>query len=504
MTFDPDKMRRLLLGSSDEDPESEEEKKPEPTKPIAHEKDAQKASDKTLPEINKPRLEPEVFSNAKPTVIHTPSEHDIKTDKPAIKSDDPAVKHYEFGREDKSRDRVPYEKSDTGRIERKIPEIKHDSDEPVPPPTPFSKYSAKEEIPTGDHEKPVEKEFHEPTESATIETFAPLRNSLLSDENKSETPAEKKSEKNTGTISNGKNIPVKDPRKNGADQKPKRRPLKPIIAPGPLSLLVLIGGFIAFIGALVTVVMGKGGTESFSLTGIGIALVGIFVIINRRWVRQSLSTRSARYTANVSIAILSLLGILICINFITYRLHYRWDVSAEGLFTLSPQTIKVLSDIDRAGEEVSVIAFVPSGNNFRDEIENLIDKYQYESKNIKFKFVDPDVERELTESKGIDRIPSVLFELGSNSSTVIDIDESHFTSALLAVRESHTRIVEFLVGHGEPDPFADSKSDLGLGAFRKRLELERYEVKLLSIPESDGVPQDTSLLIIVAPERNLE
>ena len=512
MTFDPDKMRRLLLGSSDEDSESEEKKKSAPEAPIAGESDTEKAPDKTPPEKSEPQLKPEIFSEAKSTVIHTPSERDIETVKPPVKSIDQTIKKIEFGREDRSPDRKPFEKSEPVRIERKIPDIierkipdiKETSHQPVPPPTPFIAHTEKKESAAGFDKKSPDEISHEPPESATIETFAPLRNSLISDEKKPEAHPEKKSEKKAETTAVNKNKSAKIPGKNVKESKPKRKSLKPVSPPGPLSLLVLIGGGIAFIGALVTVVMGRGGSESFSLTGIGIALAGAFVLVNRRWIRQSLSTRSARYSANISIAILSLLGILICINFITYRLHYRWDVSAEGLFTLSPQTLKVLSDIDRAGEEVSVIAFAPSGNNFRDDIENLIDKYQYESKNIKFKFVDPDVERELTESKGIDRIPSVLFELGDNSSTVVDIDESHFTSALMAVRESRTRIVEFLTGHGEPDPFADSKSDLGLGAFREKLELDRYEVKLLSIPESDGVPQDTSLLIIVAPERNLE
>jgi ABC-type uncharacterized transport system involved in gliding motility auxiliary subunit len=130
--------------------------------------------------------------------------------------------------------------------------------------------------------------------------------------------------------------------------------------------------------------------------------------------------------------------------------------------------------------------------------------YTHRSGNIHFSFVDPDVKKELTSSKGITRIPSVLFELGDRREIATETDEAHLTSALMAVRQTTSRTAAFLMGHGELDPDSDDSSQTGLSMLRKRLELDGFAISKLRIPESRGIPVETSLLIIAAPERDLD
>ena len=100
------------------------------------------------------------------------------------------------------------------------------------------------------------------------------------------------------------------------------------------------------------------------LAGIGLALVGGFALVNRAWIKLNLSSRSARYSTNVSIVVLSLFGILVLLNVISYNYYSRFDLSAGGQHTLSPQTLKVLDDINRAGDKVAVTAFISSSDQF--------------------------------------------------------------------------------------------------------------------------------------------
>ncbi len=288
----------------------------------------------------------------------------------------------------------------------------------------------------------------------------------------------------------------------GKAKKPSKKYV-PAKLPGPLSWLVMIGSVISFLAALIAVIMELSGPATFELTAIGFVLAAGFMTFNRQWVRESLSSRSARYTANVTTVIISLLGIMILLNILGYKYHYRVDLSSDGIHSLAPQSLRVLEDIDRAGEPVEIIAFAPNTAEIRGSIEASIERYLYKSDNLSFRFVDPDIERELTDSKGIVRIPSILFELGDKRTTVNTIDEAHITSALMEVRKTHSPIISFIMGHDEPNPYSDHIAEDGVSKFRERLELENYQVNELSIPESNGVPPETSILIVINPRTTL-
>ncbi|MCX6646140.1 MAG: Gldg family protein [bacterium] len=388
--------------------------------------------------------------------------------------------------------------------------------EPVEPPAGITKPKSE-----GRSESKPESEFHSVPEADNIEApdelekvpaddFAPMRTLLVSREkNRREmTPSEIQRLRKSSVKTELPAKPVEEKierelpeEKTGKNIRPQAK-LENIINPSPLSMLMLYGGGVAILFASIALAMGKTGIGPTALGLIGTLLIGIFGLVNRLWFRITMSSRSIKYGANITTVILSLAGILIFANVLSYRYHYRFDLSSENLHSLSPQTIKVLDDINRAGETISVTAFTPPNDGYRDGIENLMDLYLYHTNKIDFKFADPDVQRDLAESKGIERNPSILFELGDKRSITSDVSEPHFTSALLAVRQMQSKLVSFVTGHGEPNPFTDDNTQSGLSKFKSQLELEGYQVNTLDIPQENGVPPETSLLIIVSPERD--
>lgn len=345
-------------------------------------------------------------------------------------------------------------------------------------------------------------------EKVSADNFAPMREILVSREKKREMPPSeiqrlRESSVKTEQPKKPEEEKIAKAQPDGKSGKRARaaRRLEDVQPPSPISMLMLYGGGIALIGASIALAMGVTGTGSTALGVIGSVLVGSFALINRLWFRIALSSRGVRYGTNVSIAILSLAGIMIFLNVLSYRYHYRIDMSSEGLHSLSPQTIGVLEDINRTEETITVTAFTPPDDGYRQGIENLMDMYLYHTNKIDFSFVDPDVQRELAESRGIERNPAILFELGDRRSITSDISEPNFTSALLAVRQTNYKVVSFVTGHGEPSPFTDDSTQSGLSKFKAQLELEGYEVNTLDIPQENGVPPETSLLVIVSPER---
>jgi ABC-type uncharacterized transport system involved in gliding motility auxiliary subunit len=501
VTFDPDKLRQKLIGDSTDDesdtgsPESPETEQPET--PDSQESLPRNERTDEHPVTGEPEPKPELETLSvpeKPQAEKTPEitgEPVSSPDQEAHNhSKEPTITSSQTGFE--GRDKTePERKSVFDRIEHKA--IKKTAPEH---PEPGIKKVQPKSAPESERKAPEAPEAPE-------DNFAPIRDLLTHGSAEIITPSRQIPEPESDAGESGEPDKTKTGLKKKKGRIKARVKPKEIQSPSPLTILMLFGGIIALIGASVALGLGHTDTPVSALGGIGVLLIGIFALINRTWLRLILTARSVKYGANVTMVIISLLGIMVFVNIISYRYYYRLDLSAEGHNTLSQQSLSVLSDINRAGETITVTAFTQADSGYREVIESLMNLYLYKTSCIKFSFVDPDIQRDLAESKGIQRYPSILFELGNKRSVISDVSEPHYTSALLAVRQTHSRLVSFLSGHGEPNPFSDDDDLTGLSEFKTQLELEGYEVNLLNIPAENGVPPETSLLVIAAPERAL-
>ncbi len=532
MTYDPEKLRQILLEGSDDEKSLDVEEKPEEkSAPVeSTDKPDVPAPEEKISGQETPSLEPEPEPPPEPEPDPVPERvtPQYKYTKEAVIESIETAEPEETAKDEIPQvpDVVPDVEPEPEPVSAARPVEPDISEEPKPVPPPVDDKPRAEAVPPDP--KPVSapeppRDSLEPPdelEKVPVDNFSPLRDAILK-KSGDESAAHKEIPPVESESVRKKAAEIFSPR-HGADEsddqpdeepdyKLKARKKKKTTSgadkvnpPSPISVLMLFGGMISLAGATVALSLGHSGTPIVGAGSIGIVLVLAFVIMNRRWMKLVLSSRSVKYSANVAIVIISLFGILVFANILAYRYHWRIDMSSDGLHSLSQQTISVLDDVNRAGEQITVIAFTQPDSGYRGRIEDLMDLYIYNSSRLDFRFVDPDVERELAESKGITRNPSILFELGDNKSIVSDVDEPHFTSALLAVRQTHSRLVSFLTGHGEKDPFTDTHDQAGLSDFKDQLELEGYEVNSLRIPEANGVPQETSLLVIASPERDLE
>ena len=75
-------------------------------------------------------------------------------------------------------------------------------------------------------------------------------------------------------------------------------------------------------------------------------VAGVFAIIiwatSSRTTFTSMAGRRARYGANAAIYSIAFVALLVAVNFISSKHHYRFDLTADKVFTLSPQSEKVL------------------------------------------------------------------------------------------------------------------------------------------------------------------
>ena len=100
---------------------------------------------------------------------------------------------------------------------------------------------------------------------------------------------------------------------------------------------------------------------------------------------EFLTSRTLKYGSNALTVVLIALGILAVVNFLSTRYHARFDLTARGLFTLSPKTVSLLENLS---EDTNVVAFFREVE--RGDYEPLLKQYVYHSRRFSYRFVDPD------------------------------------------------------------------------------------------------------------------
>ena len=81
------------------------------------------------------------------------------------------------------------------------------------------------------------------------------------------------------------------------------------------------------------------------------------------------------------------LGILVAVNYLGTRQNKRWDLTANQVYSLSDQTIKILKDLK---EPVQVTVF--ERNDRQDAHKDRLQEYQYQTTQLKTEYIDPDRE----------------------------------------------------------------------------------------------------------------
>jgi gliding motility-associatede transport system auxiliary component len=212
---------------------------------------------------------------------------------------------------------------------------------------------------------------------------------------------------------------------------------------------------------------------------------------------------------NALVLTLLILGILAVVNYLSWKIGSKVDVTREKLHSVSDQTIKVLNGIEN---DIDVLAFFKDVGVDRLEFQDLMDEYTGRTKRIKFRFVDADKEPGLARKYGIDEYGTVVLSRGGQEIKVKVADpisgnikndaEQQLTNALIKLSSGKRKGVYFLVGHGERD--INNNSDAkGFGKLKTALEGEGYEVGELLLLRESIIPSKNSILIIASPAKPL-
>ena len=157
------------------------------------------------------------------------------------------------------------------------------------------------------------------------------------------------------------------------------------------SAVVAIVGVISVLGGgILYLTIAELENFAVSVLVIGLALLLLALILSPRAAALFLVGRRGRYGSNVLIMTLAFFAIAILVNFLLFRNPTRVDTTATQVFTLAPQTIDILENLDTTVRANAF--FTPSSASTaaaRQQAEDLLNEFERYSGNFVSRFIDP-------------------------------------------------------------------------------------------------------------------
>jgi len=213
---------------------------------------------------------------------------------------------------------------------------------------------------------------------------------------------------------------------------------------------------------------------------------------------ERLFGRNLRFGTNLLIAAIAVLGIIAVVEAISLRHSHRFDLTANKRYSLSPQSQQLLAELP---QPVKASAFYQDAQTGRESAKDLLDQYAYYGKQFTYEFIDPDRNPGLAKRYGITSYGTIVLESGEKEEKVLTADEENLTNALLKIIREGKKVVVFLDGHGEHS--LNNTEREGYSEAKRAIESQNYLVKSLSLLTEGKLPDDTSILIIAGPRKDL-
>jgi ABC-type uncharacterized transport system involved in gliding motility auxiliary subunit len=228
----------------------------------------------------------------------------------------------------------------------------------------------------------------------------------------------------------------------------------------------------------------------------GLALVVLYTVGQWREIAQHFRQRNARYGALAGVSVLVVLGILIAVNYLSNRRNTRWDLTENRQYSLSDQTIKLVSELT-APVKITVFDQPENFERFRPRLEG----YRYGSSQVQVEYVDALKNPMLATQQKVDTIPTIILEYMGRTERVSTDSEQDLTNALIKLLNPTARKAYFLSGHGEKDPASSERT--GYSTAGDALKRDNYEFDKLVLAQTNEIPADATVIVIAGPRTDL-
>jgi ABC-type uncharacterized transport system involved in gliding motility auxiliary subunit len=252
-----------------------------------------------------------------------------------------------------------------------------------------------------------------------------------------------------------------------------------------------------------------------------LAAAGALLFVWGAWrLRHELNLLLTQRRGEIALYTLGVVGVLAALAYVSVLVPVRFDMTDEGRYSLSDQTVKMLDSLENP---VHITFFHDPLMRETVEFYELIARH---TKKVTVEFYDPVLNPAQARLRGVQFAGTTIMESGGRKLQISGSSETDIANGILRVSLGVHQTACFLDGHREADPFSEESHDHlegqaghshGLGAqyvmhqqhgmakARHALETLNYAVEKISLTRK-GAAQSLSrcaLLIVAGPKVEL-
>ncbi|HWB84721.1 MAG TPA: GldG family protein [Bryobacteraceae bacterium] len=199
--------------------------------------------------------------------------------------------------------------------------------------------------------------------------------------------------------------------------------------------------------------------------------------MNAAWLKK----RQTKYTAYVTVYIIVILAILVAVNFLTNRYDKSWDSTANKQFSLAPQTVKVVKELNH---DVQIVYF--DDTQRFPQARDLLGRYASLSPKLHVEYIDPVKKPQQARAAGFQRDANIIVKNGNKTETAKSLTEEEVTGALIRAMKSGVRTACFVSGSGEHA--LDDTDRTGYSSVKDALTQNNYQTRTISLLQAGAAP----------------
>lgn len=228
--------------------------------------------------------------------------------------------------------------------------------------------------------------------------------------------------------------------------------------------------------------------------------------------------------ADAGTTILIIIGILAVVNFLSYQIFHRWDLTRNKDYTISDSTKKSISKLD---DIVNIKAYFSKNLpteiiNLPQEVGDILDEYQtYSNGNVKYQVIEPKDDDQTMNDLYLQGIPQIQFNIvekdkvqlakgymgivisqGENKQSIPVVQDTknleyQITLAIKKVSSKQLASVGFITSNGCSNTTSTIKT-----AYQKLQD--EYDTTLVDLTKQKEIPQNIKTLIIIGPREKFK
>jgi ABC-type uncharacterized transport system involved in gliding motility auxiliary subunit len=229
---------------------------------------------------------------------------------------------------------------------------------------------------------------------------------------------------------------------------------------------------------------------------VGLLGLAVAILLDPGAVQSFAGRRQARYGGNVLVMVVALLGILVVGNYLVSKNAKQWDLTANKVNTLAPETLQALQGLTTPVKAIGF--YTASFASAQTTAKNLFEQYRVASGGkFTFEFHDPQGEPGLANQYKITSDGTTILLMNDHQESITFASEDQIDGALVRLTHPTKRKVYFLTGHGEHA--LDGTDQQGLSNVVGLLKNQNYEVAPLNLAVTNTVPSDATAVVIAGP-----